>query len=118
MHRRTYEIIGLKPWSEVLRYILIGLPFIVVGFLICYLIWWRKRTSRRQSDPDYSGLSAFGCLGVVLMFVGCLFLLPLIAWIEAVISGFFTVILSFWVVVIGVIGVSWVIGWIKGQLRR
>jgi hypothetical protein len=116
MNKRTYEIIGLRHWDELLRSILIALPLILFGFLLCYFIWGSKKAqarSEKKKESEFAMVDVFGFLGIFIMLVGVFFLFPLLAWIEAVISGVFTFIFVI-ILILGVIYLVW--AWAAGKL--
>jgi hypothetical protein len=118
MHKRTYEIIGLRHWDEVFRNVLIALPLILIGFLFCYFVWWGKKAQARQEKQPYSShtvVDMLGYLGLLIMLAGAFFLLPLFAWIEAVVSGVATFIVAIFLIVL-LVGALWI--WATGKWNR
>lgn len=77
---RTYDIIGLPGGSEIMDALKIGIPLLIVGFIIAYIFMWSKSNEEKQKGEG----STMGCIGVIIMGIGFLALLPLWAWIEAV----------------------------------
>jgi hypothetical protein len=121
MYKRTYEIIGLKHWDQVLRSVMTALPLILIGFLVCYFLWWGKKAQLRRSKrsgPMSIVVNCFGFLGLFIMLTGGFFLLPLIAWFEAIVNGIFTVALAFMVVVFLVMLIAMGWNWMRDYLRR
>ncbi|MDP1815437.1 MAG: hypothetical protein Q8K92_13395 [Leadbetterella sp.] len=75
---RTYDIIGLPSKSEIWGSLKIALPFILVGLIISYLSFWKKRSNSELSSSTQN----VGCFGMILIFIGGIFVMPLWAWIE------------------------------------
>lgn len=67
-NRRSYEVIGLPKGDEVSESLIIAIPLIIIGFLICYFTWWSKdaQKARDSSSSTSSGKDTFGCLGVIV----------------------------------------------------
>lgn len=77
---RTYDIIGLPGGNEIMDALKIGIPLLIVGFIIAYIFMWSKSDEEKQKGEG----STMGCIGVIIMGIGFLTLLPLWAWVEAV----------------------------------
>lgn len=101
---RSYEIIGLADGDEIADALMVGLPLLLVGFLIAYIFMWGKSDEEKQKGEG----STMGCIGTILMGAGFLCLIPLLAWIEAI-----GVTVVFVVFVIVIICALW--GWLTGK---
>ena len=95
---------GLPDGDEVGSSLLKAIPFLVIGFLICWAAWWRK-SKQNSSDPSY-----WGCLGCLSFAVGGAFLLPLLAWVEAIFQSTLTVVI---VVCIAIAVVAFIVNLFK-----
>lgn len=101
---RSYEVIGLADGDEIADALMVGLPLLLVGFLIAYIFMWRKSDEEKQKGEG----STMGCIGIIIMGAGFLCLIPLLAWIEAI-----GVTIVFVVFVIAIICALW--GWLTGK---
>ena len=101
---RSYEVIGLADGDEIADALMVGLPLLLVGFLIAYIFMWGKSDEEKQKGEG----STMGCIGTILMGAGFLCLIPLLAWIEAI-----GVTVVFVVFVIVIICALW--GWLTGK---
>lgn len=80
---RTYDIIGLADGDEIMDALAIGIPLIIVGFLIAWFTMWGKSEEEKQKDSGNN----IGCIGVLIIIIGLFALLPLLTWIEAIITS-------------------------------
>lgn len=101
---RGYEVIGLADGEEITESLAIGIPLLLVGFLIAYIFMWSKSEEEKREGKG----STIGCIGVIIMGIGFIFLLPLLAWIEAIGMILFSAI-----VVIILICALW--AWLTGK---
>ena len=83
---------GLPDGEEVGNSLLKAIPFLVIGFIICWATMWRK-SKQNSSETSY-----WGCFGCLSMVVGGVFLIPLLAWVEAIFQSTLTV-----VIVVGIV---------------
>lgn len=72
---RSYDIIGLADGDEIIEALQLGIPLLIIGFLIAYFSMWRK-----QSEKG----STIGCIGIIIIGLGFIVLLPLWTWVEAI----------------------------------
>lgn len=70
-----YEF-GLPSGEEVGTSLLKAIPLLVIGFIIAYACMWSKKEGEKTSN--------FGCVGIVIMAIGGIFLLPLLAYVELI----------------------------------
>lgn len=84
---------GLPDGEEVGSSLLKAIPFLVIGFIICWATMWRK-SKQNSSETSY-----WGCFGCLSMVVGAAFLLPLLAWVEAIFQSTLTVAIVIGIVV-------------------
>lgn len=77
---RSYDIIGLADGDEIIEALQLGIPLLVIGFLIAYFSMWRKTNKEKQSEKG----STIGCIGIIIIGIGFIVLLPLWAWVEAI----------------------------------
>lgn len=115
MNKRSYEIIGLKHWNEVLGSLEIAIPLAAAGFLLCYLVWWRQKEHSNSRGLVLRLLNLLGFIGILMIIASLWYFLPLIAWVEAIISGIMTVILSIFIFFV-VVFFCW--SWISKNIRR
>ena len=69
---------GLADGDEIVDALAVGIPVILIGFLIAYFFMWRNP----GNTSDFDG--KIGCFGIILMGIGFFLLLPLWAWVEAI----------------------------------
>jgi hypothetical protein len=94
--KRSYEIIGLPDGSEIGDALKIAIPLLIIGFLITYIFMWRKKAQEeKENNSQY-----IGCLGVILMAVGAFFLIPLLAWVEAIFVSALGIVIALVVVAV------------------
>jgi hypothetical protein len=98
---RSFEVNGLPDADEVGKYLLIAIPFLLVGFIIAYISWWGKTEEKRNDNS--SSANNFGCFGMVLIGIGVVCLVPLLAWVEFIFVSIWSVIFSVIVVVIFIV---------------
>lgn len=77
---RSYDIVGLADSDEILEALQLGIPLIIVGFLIAYFSMWRKTEKEKASESG----STIGCIGTIIIGIGFLVLIPLWTWIEVI----------------------------------
>lgn len=77
---RTYDIVGLADGDEIIEALQLGIPLLVIGFLIAYFSMWRKTHKEKQSEKG----STIGCIGIIIIGIGFIVLLPLWTWVEAI----------------------------------
>ena len=94
--KRFYEIFGLSSKDDVISSLLTALPIMLIGLFLCYIAFWSKgaRNTKRADGKPMPVRHYFGCLGMVVIAVGCFFVLPLWGWIEATFVGIMTVIIT------------------------
>lgn len=78
---RSYDIIGFPKGDEIVKGLLIALPFLIIGFLIAYFFLWRKSNDRKSEDKSSSTM---GCFGIILMGIGIFCTAPLWPYLEAI----------------------------------
>ncbi len=76
---RMYEIVGLSEGEEIVDALKIGIPLIVIGFVIAWGFMWRKSNENKEVSNTSTTV---GCLGIALIGIGFFALLPLLVWIE------------------------------------
>lgn len=103
-YERSYEVVGLADGDEIANSLAIGIPLLIVGFLIAWFTMWSKSEEERQKEEGFG----CGCFGVIIMGVGLIALLPLLTWVEFVVSSIVGV-----VIVIAVICL--IVFWIKDK---
>lgn len=86
---RLYEF-GLADSKELSHSLLIAIPCLIVGFIICWITMWGR--PQEQKSPD-DKLSYIGCGGCLIMAIGGFFLLPLLAYVELGVQVLFYVVL-------------------------
>ena len=77
---RSFDIVGLSNKEEIIDALKIGIPLIIIGFLIAYFSMWRKSNNDKRNENG----STVGCIGVIIIVIGFLVLIPLWTWIEAI----------------------------------
>jgi len=115
MNKRSYEIIGLRHWNDVFNSLMIALPLAAGGFLLCYLVWRRRKDQSNNVGSGFRLLDTLGYAGLLMMVVSVWYFLPLIAWIEAILVGIFTVIFTIFIFFL-VLFFGW--AWISQNIRR
>lgn len=75
---RLYDVVGLADGDEIVDALAVGIPVILIGFLIAYFFMWRNP----GNTSDFDG--KIGCFGIILMGIVFFLLLPLWAWVEAI----------------------------------
>ena len=80
---RTYDIIGLPDGEEISDCLGKGMPFLLIGLVIFFVCIRRSKQAMKENKEDKG--SWWGCLGLILIGIGVIIMLPLLAWIEAVI---------------------------------
>jgi hypothetical protein len=95
-YKRSYEIFGLSGSDEIISSLIIAIPLILIGFLILYIAFWSKKakTVHLNSEKPMHPLHAFGCFGMIIIVGGIFFLIPIIAWIEAIANGILMVVIG------------------------
>ncbi|MBQ6228450.1 MAG: hypothetical protein IJK08_07815 [Prevotella sp.] len=89
---RLYDF-GLPKGEEVGNSLIIAIPLLIIGFIICWFTMWNDDKKERSKAEQNTG-----CVGCLIMLIGGAFLIPLLAWVEALFSSVLGV-----VVVIGII---------------
>ncbi len=84
--KKGYEIAGLPNADEIGESLIIAIPLILIGFLICYFVWWNKKTDPKDSGAEAAtgAKGVIGCLGFLILLIGLFFLLPILAWAELI----------------------------------
>jgi hypothetical protein len=84
--KKGYEIAGLPNKDEIGESLMIAIPLILIGFLICYFVWWNKKTDPKDSGAEAAtgAKGVIGCLGFLVLLTGLFFLLPILAWVELI----------------------------------
>lgn len=82
---RIYEVIGLSDGDNIVNALKIGIPTLILGYLFIFLA---SKISKNKSDE---GLPVIGCLGIIIIFVGIFFLLPLLSWVEYIFSSIISI---------------------------
>lgn len=77
---------GLPSGDEVGTSLLKAIPFLVIGFIIAYVCMWSKKDGEKTSN--------FGCIGILLMAVGFVFLLPLLVYVELIVNSIIGVVFT------------------------
>lgn len=80
---RSYDIIGLAGGDEISDCLTKGLPFLLIGLLISFICY--KGIKKAEKEKKEAKESWLGCLGLVLIGISVIIMLPLLAWIEAII---------------------------------
>ena len=80
---RSYDIIGLSGGEEISDCLGKGLPFLLVGLVIFFICFLRSRQAIKENREDKG--SWWGCLSLILIGIGIIIMLPLLAWIEAIV---------------------------------
>ncbi|MCR8912098.1 hypothetical protein NW211_08805 [Barnesiella sp. ET7] len=102
--KRTYDVIGLAKGNEISECLIKGLPFLLIGlFLLCYNIKY-SQIAKKENKEEKGSWS--GCLSLILIGIAVLIMLPLLAWIEAILVSIISIL-----AVLGIIILIW--GWIK-----
>lgn len=96
-YERSYEIIGLAKGDEIADSLKVAIPLLILGFLIAYIFMWSKNARSKENNSSTN----IGCLGLVIMAIGAVFLMPLLAWFEFIFVNIMTI--GFAIVVVGVI---------------
>lgn len=80
---RLYDF-GLPDGKETGDSLVIAIPLLIIGFIICWFTMWSdpNRTTGDNKTKDY-----LGCGGCLIMVIGGFFLIPLLAWVEAIFSS-------------------------------
>lgn len=86
-YERSYEIVGLADGDEVADSLAIGIPLLIIGFLIAWFTMWSKSEEERQKEEGFG----CGCFGIIIMGVGLIALLPLLTWVEAIVVSIVSV---------------------------
>ncbi|MCK0114660.1 hypothetical protein [Gelidibacter sp. F63206] len=97
--KRTFEFFDISDGNGILDSLITGGPIFLVGFLIAYSVWWSK-TDKEKRDLTNSQ-NNWGCFGVILIFIGLFFLLPLIALLEFLFVSIWSIIWG--IIIIGAI---------------
>lgn len=97
--KRTYEFFDISDGNGIWDSIITGGPIVLVGFLIAYSVWWSKTDKERQNLTNSQ--NNWGCFGVILIFIGLFFLLPLIALLEFLFVSIWSIIWG--IIIIGAI---------------
>tara|TARA_B100000795_G_scaffold246684_1_gene212535 strand:+ start:421 stop:822 length:402 start_codon:yes stop_codon:yes gene_type:complete len=100
--KRSYEF-GLPDGDEVWKYLLIAIPFIIVGILIGNTVWWSKTDEEKKNVS--STANNFGCFGIVLIGVGFVCLFPLLTWIEYIFVSIYSVVITLFIVAVLIYGI-------------
>jgi len=85
---------GLPSGDEVSSSLMKSIPLLILGFIIAYFSMWSKKDGEKRSN--------FGCVGIIIMGIGGIFLLPLLAYVELIVNSLIGIVLM--VVIIGAIG--------------
>jgi hypothetical protein len=85
-----YEL-GLPSGEEVGTSLLKAIPLLVIGFIIAYACMWSKKDGEKTSS--------FGCVGVVIMAIGGIFLLPLLAYVELIFQSILGIVFLIGIVI-------------------
>lgn len=80
---RSYDVIGLAGGDEISDCLTKGLPFLLIGLLILFACI--KDVKKAEKEKKEAKESWFGCLGLVLIGISVIIMLPLLAWIEAIV---------------------------------
>lgn len=75
---RSYEVIGLPDGDEVGDSLKIAIPLLAIGLLIAFFYFSGRNESEKKDESSFN----FGCVGIILIGIGVIFLLPLLAWVE------------------------------------
>jgi len=97
---RSYEITGLADGDSVAQSIMIGVPIILIGFLIAYFTMWNKKSQEKEET------SSVGCFGVIIMAIGFFIMLPLLGWIEFIFASITSTVIFFIIIGILIFGIS------------
>jgi len=114
--RRSFEIFGLASRHEVINSLLIGVPVILLGYLIVRLSWWNKTVRKRNTESSVGNV--VGCLGLIIMLAGAIFLFPLLMWLEAIANGIFTFGMAAVAVVAVIAGIIWLCSWMMKKIKN
>ena len=90
---------GLPDGKEVTDSLLIAIPALLIGFVICWFTMWSKPNENAEK------ISFLGCSGCLMMIVGGIFLLPLLAYVELAAHALFWVALVVFVIVALISGI-------------
>jgi len=99
---KGYEIVGLPDGDKIADSLIIGLPILLVGFLIAYFSMWSKEA---QSKKEKNTSSNIGCIGVIIMIIGLFFLLPILLWLEFIFSSIYALGIGLFVVIFIIYGI-------------
>jgi len=75
---RSYEVIGLPDGDEVGDSLKIAIPLLAIGLIIAFFYFSGRNASEKRDESSFN----FGCVGIILIGIGVIFLLPLLAWVE------------------------------------
>lgn len=87
---RTYDIIGLADGDEISDCLGKGMPFLLIGLLILLICIYRSKQAVKEKGEDKG--SWWGCLSLILIGVGIIIMLPLLAWIEAIVVSVISIL--------------------------
>lgn len=79
-YRRSYEVTGLPKSNTVVDSLMIGVPLLIIGFVLAWLFMWKDANNEKPKE----GFPVIGIIGLFIMGIGFVFLLPLLVWIEAI----------------------------------
>lgn len=77
---RSYEVTGLPKSNTVADSLMIGVPLLIIGFVLAWLFMWKDANNGKPKE----GFPVIGIIGLLIMGLGFVFLLPLLVWIEAI----------------------------------
>lgn len=77
---RGYEVTGLPKSNTVADSLMIGVPLLIIGFVLAWLFMWKDANNGKPKE----GFPVIGIIGLLIMGLGFVFLLPLLVWIEAI----------------------------------
>ena len=80
---RSYDIIGLANGDEISDCLEKGLPFFLIGLAILLICVANIRQEEKEGRENKG--SWWGCFSFILIGIGAIIMLPLLAWIEAVV---------------------------------
>ena len=97
--QRSYEILGLSNSKEISESLKVGIPLLLIGFIIAYVFMW----GREKKDGPYTNI---GFIGFVLMIIGGVYLIPLLTWVEYIFVSLYSVFITLLILAVLLYGIS------------